>query len=78
MHGIDHPSVLSQVFTKPLTVREATFARDGLAKHVYAHLFDWICARVNEVRHPVHVEVFKTSCLRPDSTSYSRDDLVDS
>lgn len=36
-----------EVFTKPLSCEDATFSIHAFAKHIYAHLFDWIVARVN-------------------------------
>ena len=38
-----------QVFTKPQTTDNAVRARDALAKHIYAHVFNWVVARINEV-----------------------------
>jgi myosin-5 len=38
-----------EIFTKPQTEEQAKRARDALAKHIYAHVFDWIVARINEV-----------------------------
>ncbi|XP_063875803.1 unconventional myosin-Va-like isoform X5 [Scylla paramamosain] len=37
-----------EVFTKPVTLSEATFSRDALAKHIYAKLFDWIVKEINK------------------------------
>ncbi|XP_050723307.1 unconventional myosin-Va-like isoform X3 [Eriocheir sinensis] len=37
-----------EVFNKPMTLREATFSRDALAKHIYAKLFDWIVMQINK------------------------------
>lgn len=36
-----------EVFTKPLTATDALRAVHAFAKHIYAHLFDWIVAKVN-------------------------------
>ncbi|XP_022250756.1 unconventional myosin-Va-like isoform X1 [Limulus polyphemus] len=38
---------MREVFTKPLSAEQALFARDALAKHIYAHLFDWIVSHIN-------------------------------
>ncbi|EDQ91224.1 uncharacterized protein MONBRDRAFT_17957 [Monosiga brevicollis MX1] len=40
-----------EVFIKAQTVDQAQGARDALAKHIYAHIFDWVVARINEVSH---------------------------
>ncbi|KAK7862317.1 hypothetical protein R5R35_014678 [Gryllus longicercus] len=39
---------LREAFLKPMTVVEAVSARDALAKHIYAELFNWIVAIVNK------------------------------
>lgn len=39
---------MKEIFTKPVTAADAMFARDALAKHVYAQLFDWIVAEINK------------------------------
>jgi myosin heavy subunit len=36
-----------EVFTKPLTATDAGRAVHAFAKHIYAHVFDWIVAKVN-------------------------------
>ncbi|XP_067003336.2 unconventional myosin-Va [Anabrus simplex] len=45
-----HRKIVSmrEVFLKPMTVTEAVCARDALAKHIYAELFNWIVAVVNK------------------------------
>ncbi|KAG1680851.1 Unconventional myosin-Va [Nymphon striatum] len=39
---------MKEIFTKPMTKSNAMFARDALAKHIYARLFDWIVSVVNK------------------------------
>jgi len=45
-----HRKIVSarEVFIKPMTVEEAVGARDALAKHIYAQLFNWIVTLVNK------------------------------
>ncbi|KAK4298029.1 hypothetical protein Pmani_029591 [Petrolisthes manimaculis] len=45
-----HRKIVSgrEVFTKPMTLREATFSRDALAKDIYAKLFDYIVIQINK------------------------------
>ncbi|XP_021923468.1 unconventional myosin-Va [Zootermopsis nevadensis] len=45
-----HRKIVSmrEVFFKPMTVTEAVGARDALAKHIYAELFNWIVTVVNK------------------------------
>ncbi|XP_051171882.1 unconventional myosin-Va isoform X1 [Leptopilina boulardi] len=38
---------MKEVFLKPMTVDEAIGARDALAKHIYAELFNWIVSGIN-------------------------------
>nr|CAD7262898.1 unnamed protein product [Timema shepardi] len=39
---------MKEVFFKAMTVREAIGARDALAKHIYAELFNWIVLVINK------------------------------
>nr|CAD7595944.1 unnamed protein product [Timema genevievae] len=39
---------MKEVFFKAMTVREAIGARDALAKHIYAELFNWIVVVINK------------------------------
>ncbi|XP_015519328.2 unconventional myosin-Va isoform X1 [Neodiprion lecontei] len=45
-----HRKIVSmrEVFLKPMNVEQAIGARDALAKHIYAELFNWIVAGINE------------------------------
>ncbi|KAG5308478.1 MYO5B protein, partial [Acromyrmex insinuator] len=44
-----HRKIVStrEVFLKPITVEQANGARDALAKHIYAELFNWIVTNIN-------------------------------
>ncbi|XP_031836007.1 dilute class unconventional myosin isoform X3 [Nomia melanderi] len=44
-----HRKIVSmrEVFLKPMNVEQAIGARDALAKHIYAELFNWIVAGIN-------------------------------
>ncbi|XP_056002833.1 unconventional myosin-Va-like isoform X5 [Ostrea edulis] len=42
---------VGEVLTKPLTLTQASFAQDALAKHIYAQTFDWIVEKVNRALH---------------------------
>ncbi|XP_026669743.1 unconventional myosin-Va isoform X2 [Ceratina calcarata] len=44
-----HRKIVSmrEVFLKPMNVEQAVGARDALAKHIYAELFNWIVAGIN-------------------------------
>lgn len=44
-----HRKIVStrEVFLKPMTVEQAIGARDALAKHIYAELFNWIVTNIN-------------------------------
>ena len=37
-----------EIFIKPMTLDEAQFSMHALAKHIYAHIFDWVVERLNE------------------------------
>ncbi|KAK3604422.1 hypothetical protein CHS0354_008749 [Potamilus streckersoni] len=40
-------TTVNEVLTKPLTVIEASFAQDALAKCIYSKMFDWIVTHLN-------------------------------
>ncbi|XP_024227627.1 unconventional myosin-Va isoform X2 [Bombus impatiens] len=48
-----HRKIVSmrEVFLKPMNVEQAIGARDALAKHIYAELFNWIVAGINNSLH---------------------------
>lgn len=39
---------MREVFLIPMSVDQAVAARDALAKHIYAQLFDWVVAVINK------------------------------
>ncbi|KRT84142.1 Myosin head, partial [Oryctes borbonicus] len=39
---------MREVFMIPMSIDQATAARDALAKHIYAQLFDWVVAVINK------------------------------
>ncbi|XP_052692333.1 unconventional myosin-Va-like isoform X3 [Crassostrea angulata] len=42
---------VGEVLTKPLTLTQASFAQDALAKHIYAQTFNWIVEKINRALH---------------------------
>ncbi|XP_035803218.1 unconventional myosin-Vb isoform X2 [Amphiprion ocellaris] len=40
-------STTSETYVKNMSARQATNARDALAKHIYARMFDWIVEHIN-------------------------------
>ncbi|XP_066902208.1 LOW QUALITY PROTEIN: unconventional myosin-Va [Halyomorpha halys] len=49
-HCLCHRKIVStrETFNKPMSVAEASGARDALAKHIYAQLFTWIVCLINK------------------------------
>ncbi|XP_070845073.1 unconventional myosin-Vb [Chaetodon trifascialis] len=41
----------SETYVKNMSSKQATNARDALAKHIYARLFDWIVEHINRALH---------------------------
>lgn len=41
----------SETYVKNMSLKQASNARDALAKHIYAHLFDWIVDTINRALH---------------------------
>lgn len=41
----------TETYIKPISKLQATNARDALAKHIYAKLFNWIVDHVNQALH---------------------------
>lgn len=39
---------MRDIVMKPMTVKDAESARDALAKHIYAQLFNWIVLVINK------------------------------
>lgn len=39
---------MREVFLIPMSIEQAITARDALAKHIYAQLFDWVVAVINK------------------------------
>ncbi|XP_049322002.1 unconventional myosin-Vb isoform X8 [Astyanax mexicanus] len=52
-HWLCHRKLVttSETYVKNMSCAQATNARDALAKHIYAHLFDWIVEHVNKALH---------------------------
>ncbi|KAM8854096.1 unconventional myosin-Vb [Synchiropus picturatus] len=48
-HWLCHRKLITatETYVKTMTSRQAANARDALAKHIYAHLFDWIVEQIN-------------------------------
>ena len=44
-------AVGGEMLVKPMAGQRALEARDALAKHIYAHMFDWIVEHVNMALH---------------------------
>ncbi|XP_030623904.1 unconventional myosin-Vb [Chanos chanos] len=41
----------AETYVKNMSAAQAANARDALAKHIYAHLFDWIVEHINKALH---------------------------
>ncbi|KAL2100115.1 hypothetical protein ACEWY4_004509 [Coilia grayii] len=41
----------AETYVKNMSMKQASNARDALAKHIYAHLFDWIVDNINHALH---------------------------
>lgn len=41
----------TETYVKNMSRAQAANARDALAKHIYAHLFDWIVEHINKALH---------------------------
>lgn len=41
----------TETYVKNMSRAQASNARDALAKHIYAHLFDWIVEHINKALH---------------------------
>ncbi|KAJ8394306.1 hypothetical protein AAFF_G00047130 [Aldrovandia affinis] len=52
-HWLCHRKLVTsaETYLKSMSTYQAANARDALAKHIYAHLFDWIVGHVNKALH---------------------------
>ncbi|CAL8322536.1 unnamed protein product [Lota lota] len=52
-HWLCHRKLVtaSETYVKNMSCKQASNARDALAKHIYAHMFDWIVEHVNMALH---------------------------
>uniref|UniRef100_A0A8C5CMK9 Myosin VB n=1 Tax=Gadus morhua TaxID=8049 RepID=A0A8C5CMK9_GADMO len=52
-HWLCHRKLVtsSETYVKNMSCKQASNARDALAKHIYAHMFDWIVEHVNKALH---------------------------
>lgn len=48
-HWLCHRKLVtaSETYVKNMSSKQAANARDALAKHIYAHMFDWIVEHIN-------------------------------
>uniref|UniRef100_A0A3Q3JGP6 Myosin motor domain-containing protein n=1 Tax=Monopterus albus TaxID=43700 RepID=A0A3Q3JGP6_MONAL len=44
-------AIATETYVKKMSSKQATNARDALAKHIYAHMFDWIVQNINVALH---------------------------
>lgn len=52
-HWLCHRKLVtaSETYVKSMSMKQATNARDALAKHIYARMFDWIVEHINKALH---------------------------
>ncbi|XP_053196652.1 unconventional myosin-Vb-like [Scomber japonicus] len=52
-HWLCHRKLVtaSETYVKNMSSHQAANARDALAKHIYAHMFDWIVEHINKALH---------------------------
>ena len=52
-HWLCHRKLVttSETYVKTMSLQQVVNARNALAKHIYAQLFDWIVGHINKALH---------------------------